>query len=595
MTTDDCELVARYCAGEYEAGRRLLDRHWHALIKVALPRLGGNWHDAEEAVVDAFVALAAYRGDEPILSAGAWLRKVVRRKAVDRIRAGKPDSGGQVEESLPASDEGIEQVDEQRAFICLLQALDVTERRIMAAAVDDRTMGGAAREQARALGMELHRDYYPASRRARQQAREARILLHMLREAEPCQGLLQACDVTPGQEGPRLTPEGRAAGTAHIEECASCRTEREKVKDRHWVPGVVIAPSPELYDRIRNICDATAMRTEAGTARKPRRPRTPDSPQDLADGGELRPALRGETAGAAVRHPHRRSRRRVGTVLTACLAAVVSASALAARSGANVSLPDISSIPGVRTITGSEATPQGPASDGGSSASTGGSNHGSAAHDDTGGDSTGTGTGTGNTVEGVESDASDGRSTKSTKTGEKKDGSTESDENDDDVTHTDDRGTTTDEDEDETTATDDDETTTHDDTSAQDLVGPTVGLAGISTEAVGQEVVDHNGVLMQTCGPTGTPTTFSVWAAVSDPSGIGNVQLTVQHPTDAPFTVDGVADGGTFRFDVPAHRTGPRFLETQQLQLSVTATDTQNNRTDTVLRSLALYECGEPG
>lgn len=129
----------------------------------------------------------------------------------------------------------------------------------------------------------------------------------------------------------------------------------------------------------------------------------------------------------------------------------------------------------------------------------------------------------------------------------------------------------------------------------EDVTGPTVSLADISSEEVGQEVEDNHGVVMQTCGPAGTPTTFSVWVAVSDPSGVGSAQLTVEHPTDGRFTTSGVADAGNLRFDVPAFRTGPRFDQTQQLQVSVTATDTPGNRTDTVLTSVTLYECGEPG
>lgn len=128
MTTDDRDLVARYRAGEYEAGRQLLDHHWHTMVKTALPKLGNNWHDAEEAVVDAFTALAAY--DEPVRNAEAWLRKVVGRKAVDLVRRRPPTPAGEPEESLPAGEPGVERITEQRALISLLQALDHEELRI---------------------------------------------------------------------------------------------------------------------------------------------------------------------------------------------------------------------------------------------------------------------------------------------------------------------------------------------------------------------------------------------------------------------------------------------------------------------------------
>ncbi|MEV6399209.1 hypothetical protein AB0M39_31230 [Streptomyces sp. NPDC051907] len=130
----------------------------------------------------------------------------------------------------------------------------------------------------------------------------------------------------------------------------------------------------------------------------------------------------------------------------------------------------------------------------------------------------------------------------------------------------------------------------------EDRTGPSVGLAQISTAAVGQQVVDQHGSLMQTCGPPGTPATYSVWVAVSDPSGVAYVSLTIEHPSDGTyFSTDGIPDGSSVRFDVPAYRTGPKYLETVQLQLSARAKDMRGNRTEASLGALTLHECGEPG
>ncbi|MFD5843324.1 hypothetical protein [Streptomyces chartreusis] len=130
----------------------------------------------------------------------------------------------------------------------------------------------------------------------------------------------------------------------------------------------------------------------------------------------------------------------------------------------------------------------------------------------------------------------------------------------------------------------------------EDIAGPSVSLAGISASGVGQEVVDHHGSLMQTCRPGGTPTTYSVWVAASDPSGVYRLLLSSEHPTDGTYeSSTGVADGDAVRFDVPAYRTGPKALETVQVRLTARAKDANGNRTDAGLGTLPLYECGEPG
>ncbi|MFD8232353.1 hypothetical protein ACFV20_10755 [Streptomyces sp. NPDC059696] len=602
MTTDDRDLVARYRAGEYEAGRQLLDHHWHTLFKAALPRLGNNWHDAEEAVVDAFAALA--KDTKPIRNAEAWLRRVVGRKAVDLVRRRPPTPAGEPEESLPAGDPGVERITEQRAFVALLQALDHEERRIMAAAIDDATTDKPALEQARALNLQLHADYYPGTRRARQQAADARLLLHMLQAAEPCPGLLLACGTTPGQEGPGLTPRGRKAGLKHVEECDDCQAARDEVKHRTWVPGVVAAPSRELYDRIREVCDATSLRSTGTTT-------TPKEVNSGAGRGSKRAGRRGATRTAFIatadRSARRRPRRRVGKALTASLAALLAAIVFANEGKGSISLPDVRSIPGLEEITaqggssgestsGHHVGGSGNAGGGGNEnrrpenggkekggsekggSKNGGSENGGSENggSENGGSENGGSENGGSENGGSENGGSEngGSENGGSENGGSENGGSENGGSENGGAGNGEMGNG----------------------GIEDTTGPTVSLAGISTGAVGQEVLDNHGSLMQTCGPSGTPTTYSVRVAASDPSGIFRLTLYIQHPTDGTYTSSsGIADGDAVRFDIPAYRTGPKPLETVQLRLHALAKDMNGNRTEADLGTLPLYECGEPG
>ncbi|MGW1326129.1 RNA polymerase sigma factor [Streptomyces antibioticus] len=587
MTTDDRDLVARYRAGEYEAGRQLLDHYWHTLVKVALPKLGNNWHDAEEAVVDAFAALA--KDTKPIRNAEGWLRTVVGRKAVNLVRRRPPTPIGEPEESLPASDPGVERITEQRAFVALLQALDHEERRIMAAAIDDATTEKPALEQARALNLQLHADYYPGTRRARQQAADARLLLHMLQAADPCPGLLVACGTTPGQEGPGLTPRGRKDGLEHVEECDDCQAVRDRVRHRTWVPGVVAAPSPELYDRIREVCDATSLKS-TGKSTAQQEVNTGAGRGSKSAG--RRSATRGALSSAATRSARRRPRRRVGKALTASLAALLAAIVFANEGRGSISLPDISSLPGLEEITtqgGTSGEPSSGISTGGNGSAGGGGSENRRSENggkekggsENGGSQNGGSENDGSENSGSENDASENDGTGNGDTGN---GGSENDGSENSGT--------------ENNGSENDGTGNGDtgNGGVEDTTGPTVSLAGISTAAVGQEVLDNHGSLMQTCGPSGTPTTYSVRVAASDPSGIFRLTLYIQHPTDGMYTSSsGIADGDAVRFDIPAYRTGPKPLRTAQLRLWAMAKDMNGYRTEADFGTLPLYECGEPG
>ncbi|MEU5398135.1 hypothetical protein ABZ348_02370 [Streptomyces sp. NPDC005963] len=576
MATDDWDLVQRYRAGDHEAARQLMGRHWQQLILLTLLKLGGNWHDAEDAAAEAFTALADDRGVKPIRSVGPWLRRVALNKAADKARSKTPQPMGEPDEppaDLPA---GAEQVDGRLTTRDILQALDAQERRVMAVALDGETAGWPRLHQAQALDMELYKDYKPALRQARRQTKEALLLLHMLHpENKPCQGLLERCGVTPGQasSGPQLTPEGRRAGMEHIGACTDCPAKRKKVKDRHWVPGVVFAPSPELYDRVRNICDARHLESRSGKNRAQRNPgtraqgtRTGSRPMKTRPGTQVD---RWDASPLGTRSV-RRLVKGVGAGVLAALLAI----AIVDKGRVDISLPEMEILPGVkasaspggtdevRTNTGNVPTGEGNTVDGhnehekndensknseNNNTANGGTNNGNTDNNSTGKSSTGGSTNKGNTNNGSTGGVSlEGGGVVA---------------------------------------------------SPEDTTDPSVSLAGISTSAVGQEVVGTGGSVMQTCGPDGTPTTYSVWVAASDPSGLQFVILYIQHPTDT-WTYEsstGVADGDVVRFDIPAYRTTPKVQGTVQLQLFAMAKDTKGNHTDLDLGTLPLYECGEPG
>ncbi|MFB6931393.1 RNA polymerase sigma factor [Streptomyces chartreusis] len=590
MATDDWELVQRYCAGDNEAAVQLVRRHWDQLILVATFKLNGNFHDAQDAAGEAFAALADYRGVAPIRSAGSWLRSVALNKAVDKVRRKEARPTDEPEESLTDLREEVEQVVGRLTATEILQALDVQERRVMAVVLEGETGGWQRADQARALNMELYKDFKHALPRAQQQTVEALLLLHMLHpENKPCQGLRTACGVTPGQvsRGPQLTPEGRKAGIEHIGMCKECPAKREKVKDRHWVHGVLLAPSPELYDRVRNICDARRLENKRGNERAQRNlgseahgrhgeiRRTTTRPRAQAAGWHASPA---GTRSVRRRRPQHRVAKAIGTgVLAAILA-----TAFIHKSGADISLPELDILPGMGASPGPSAhadsggTRDGEAGDGGTGH--GDTDDGKAGDGKAGDGDTGEGkAGDGKAGDGDTGDGSDG------------DGGTgdgEVGEGNDDEEGAGDGGTGDGNDEDGGVVT-----------PPEDNTPPSVSLAGINASGVGQEVIGSGGSLIQTCGPDGTPTTYSVWVAASDPSGIYFVMLYIQHPTDdwAYESSTGVAEGDAVRFDIPAYRTGPKPQETVQLQLFASAKDTKGNRIDVDLGTLPLHECGEPG
>jgi RNA polymerase sigma-70 factor (ECF subfamily) len=84
---EDAAAVAGARAGDKEAFRLLVERHSHALFRLAY-RMTGNEHDAEDVVQEALVK--AYRSldrFEDRSSVGSWLYRITANCAYDALRA----------------------------------------------------------------------------------------------------------------------------------------------------------------------------------------------------------------------------------------------------------------------------------------------------------------------------------------------------------------------------------------------------------------------------------------------------------------------------------------------------------------------------
>jgi RNA polymerase sigma-70 factor (ECF subfamily) len=84
---EDAAAVARARAGDREAFRLLVERHSHALFRLAF-RMTGNEHDAEDVVQEAFIK--AYRSldrFEERSHVGSWLYRIASNCAFDLLRS----------------------------------------------------------------------------------------------------------------------------------------------------------------------------------------------------------------------------------------------------------------------------------------------------------------------------------------------------------------------------------------------------------------------------------------------------------------------------------------------------------------------------
>jgi RNA polymerase sigma-70 factor, ECF subfamily len=89
METNDAAAVAQALAGDRDAFRQLVERHSHAIFRLAF-RMTGNEQDAEEVVQDTF--LRAYRSLEQFESRanfGTWLYRIGVNCSLDFVRSRK--------------------------------------------------------------------------------------------------------------------------------------------------------------------------------------------------------------------------------------------------------------------------------------------------------------------------------------------------------------------------------------------------------------------------------------------------------------------------------------------------------------------------
>lgn len=144
MEPDDVDVVARARGGDKEAFRALVERHSHALFRLAW-RITGSDQDAEDVVQETF--MKAYRNLDSFESRanfGTWLRKIAANGALDVARSrarrketrpgGDPDltEGPDPIESIPADaappDQGLMAEDVRRRIGAAMGMLSPQER-----------------------------------------------------------------------------------------------------------------------------------------------------------------------------------------------------------------------------------------------------------------------------------------------------------------------------------------------------------------------------------------------------------------------------------------------------------------------------------
>ncbi|KAB1987431.1 RNA polymerase sigma factor [Streptomyces triticiradicis] len=130
------------------------------------------------------------------------------------------------------------------------------------------------------------------------------------------------------------------------------------------------------------------------------------------------------------------------------------------------------------------------------------------------------------------------------------------------------------------------------DSSPIDTLGPKITLDYLSASTVGQQVV-WDGATLSTCGPAGTPATFSAHVRIIDPSGIEHAEMYVDHPTSGRTVVPAEAEtiGDTFYFQAPAYKAPSQLYDKRIMVIRVAATDTVGNRTEAVVAHVMRYDC----
>jgi RNA polymerase sigma-70 factor, ECF subfamily len=161
---EDAAAVAGARAGDKEAFRLLVERHSHALFRLAY-RMTGNEHDAEDVVQEALVK--AYRSldrFEDRSSVGSWLYRITANCAYDSLRSkqrrGRLMGDGDPEDAVletPSADPGPDRLAasseiRQRVDVALAR-MSVRER---SAFVLRHFEGRPLNEIGESLGMDLN-------------------------------------------------------------------------------------------------------------------------------------------------------------------------------------------------------------------------------------------------------------------------------------------------------------------------------------------------------------------------------------------------------------------------------------------------------
>lgn len=138
MSIEDRTLISRLAAGDEQAMRALVDRHWRPMVHYAHGLLG-DWDRAEDVTQGAFVRLWANRDRWDADSSSALLYRIVRNAALDMLRrASRAVAGELVDElasdSSPASD--VEAGELQAAVVAAVDALAPRRREVFRLARD---------------------------------------------------------------------------------------------------------------------------------------------------------------------------------------------------------------------------------------------------------------------------------------------------------------------------------------------------------------------------------------------------------------------------------------------------------------------------
>lgn len=103
----DARLIARARAGDSAAENELVERHYRNVFNLAF-RLSGNYDDAQDIVIDAFVrvhnALPSFRGDANFTT---WLYRIVKNVFLDERKKQRIRNHSSLEEMVELEDSSI--------------------------------------------------------------------------------------------------------------------------------------------------------------------------------------------------------------------------------------------------------------------------------------------------------------------------------------------------------------------------------------------------------------------------------------------------------------------------------------------------------